>query len=97
MHSGQVEGRRRRRIGDWKTSLSLWPAENSQPSTALCGAMLRAEAAHHGEVLSAADHADALRLIWDPLIPGRGCLWGHELQWRLSLRESSLLGTGRTD
>lgn len=37
MHSGQVEGRHSRRIGDWKTSLSLWTAENSQPSTAfLC-------------------------------------------------------------
>ena len=51
---------------------------------------LETDKTYHGEALPAADHADALTLIWDPLVPGRGCSRGHKLQWQLTRGEVPL-------
>lgn len=55
---------------------------------------LETDTAYHGEVLPAADHAHALTLIWYPLVPGRGCRWGHKLQQGLTLWDTPLPWNG---
>jgi hypothetical protein len=71
-------------LGSWLEFLFTFPCSDAEDWHA-----------YHSEVFPAADHAHALSLIWYPLVPGRGCCWGYELQG-LTLRETPLPWAGGT-